>query len=606
MAYAYSQIEEMMGNQQNQNIFADQGQNMQPGQNQDVVSSNQSVKTNTEGDINANAPVSNSTAPKVTTSSSEQNRQNTQKAYQQNIGKTQKPAAIQSVKQGLDSAKEGLQKRAQDYAAAQQTKQNYTVDEGTLGSAIEGDSAASAKTSDLLNRSTYNPVDSFDYGDLSVKDANLFDSNAGIKELVSRGRRPTYTPQMAAFDTMLLQMDPNFRSDVQGIKKQANELQSAADKTKADAEKAANEAAKANLERSQTMARDFLGSRANAIQAENAAEAAARNEALKNIDVKKIGEDEARAAREKAMAQLDQLFGAGRAANQLGAVNVDPSQFVTRAADATADQFWSADDARRFNQINALLGKGGQSAVESAALAPDYTVNQGGLLDAFINPAIQARQEADVAGAKQIQDLLAGFQKRADDDDYRRAGLASNYRSDLNQMAREAGAMSNFNDYRDILGDDEAMKQVIGSYMKENPALNTLDLSASDVMTQAEADQLNAIAQDIGSVDRYGAGGYQQGGPTSFINPANFQENLLKALQSYRATPEGQSSLNRSMGPKETGIVGARPGQLPIGQQDGPEMRNPQAFTFVGNKPVWDSSGDLNSPEEILRRISGG
>lgn len=607
MAYAYNSIDDMMGNQQNQNIFGADQQNQQPNQNQNVTGSNPAVKTTTEGDINANPAATSSSGPKVnSTSSAEQSRETTQKAYQQNVGKTQKPAAFQGIQQGIDTAKTGLAQKAQDYAAAQNAKQNYTLDQGTLNNAVEGDSAASAKTSDLLSRQTYNPVDSFDYGDLSVKDANLLDTNAGIKQLVSRGQRATYTPQMAAFDTMLLQMDPSFRNEVQGLKKQANDLQSTADTTKTDVEKAANDAAQANLATAQKQARDYLGSQSSAIQAQNEQEAAARNAALQQIDLGKIGSDAQAQARAAAQARLDQLFGAGRAANQLAGVNIDPSQFVTRGAAANADQFWSADDARRYNQINALLGQGGKAAVESGALGPDYNVNQGGLLDALLNPAIQARQTADTADTKQIQDMLAAAQARADADDQRRAGLLSNYQSDITKMIRDAAPMAAYNPYRDILGNDEALKQISGTFARNNPILNNLDLGSKDVLTQAEADRLNSLAQDLGSSDRYQAGGYQQGGQQSFIDQSNFQKNLLDALSAYRATPEGQASLARA-NPQPAQPVFTAPGTAQIGQQNNPTMQNPNTFTFVGaNRPVWDNGGGLDNPNQILQRVTPG
>lgn len=544
MAYAYSQIDELMGNNQNTNIFGGDQQN-QPGQNQNVVNSGQSVKTNTEGDLNASTPNSGSSAPKVTTSSSEQSRQTNQKAFKQNVGKTQKPAALQTVKQGLDTAQAGLQKKAQDYAAAQQAKQNYSVDEGTLGNAIEGDSAASAKTSDLLSRSTYNPVESFDYGDLSVKDANLLDTNAGIKELVGRGKGPRYNQQMGAFDTMLLQMDPNFRNEVQGLKKQSNELQSTADTTKTNAEKAANEAAKANLEAAQNQARTYLGSQASSIEEQNRAEAAARNEALSKVDLNRVGTEAQAKARAEAMAKLDQIFGAGRAANQLQGVNVDPSQFVTRAADATENDFWSGDDARRYNQINTLLGKGGQSAAASLALAPDYTVNQSGILDALLNPAITARQEADTKARASVEEILKQAQTFADADDAKRAEALSSknlQRSIRDPINRYIGsddfkrANQNIDPEKLLRGIDQFSQD----YASQNPLSSGMDLGATDTLNQGQVEQLNALMQDLygqNNYTPYSLGQYEQGYAMPSYDAQNINDQFANFWSQFNAPP---------------------------------------------------------------------
>ena len=125
MAYAYSQVDELLG-QQNQNIFGQpqgQGPAGQQQQQQAVTDQPAGVKTSTEGDLNAVQPTAgNSSGSRNRVSSDQQGRATTQRAIAANVGKTASPAALQNVQQGIDQAQSGLAARATQYKTDQAAK----------------------------------------------------------------------------------------------------------------------------------------------------------------------------------------------------------------------------------------------------------------------------------------------------------------------------------------------------------------------------------------------------------------------------------------------------------------------------------------------------
>jgi hypothetical protein len=563
MAYAYSQIDDMMGNgsQQNQNIFSQSGTT--GSQNQDVTSANANVKTDTSGDIGNASPtaMAGSQPPKVSASSTQQDRQNTQRAISANVGKTQKPAALEAVQGEIDSAKSGLQQKAADYAAQQQQKQNYAVDNSTLDKAITGDSASAAKTSDLLSRSTYNPVDSFDYGDISVKDAPLLANNAGIQQLVSKGQGPTYNKNMAAFDAMLLQMDPAFQNQVSGLKKQAGDLQGLADTTKTNAESAANMMAQNNLTSAQQQAKNYLTQQQQAIANQNQAEADAQNQLIKNQDVAGITAKAKQDAMAKVQAQLDQIYGTGRASSQLANVNVDPTQFFTAHGPASADQFFSADDAARYNMINQLMGNGGQAATASGDFGPLYNIDQNGLYNALFTPASQARQTQDVQDQKDIQSILDQAQSFANQD------LASRQKA-ISAQSGQAPVAKIITDYLNsgnanidnyYKTNPDALVNTISNfetqYAQQNPLNPGGALTINDVLNKDQADKLNSLMLDLkgaGNYNPYQVGQYASGMPT----PGYDANAVQAAFKDFLAGNIPSAPPKPGPGPIQTGRVG--------------------------------------------------
>lgn len=560
MAYAYQALDDLMGGnqgQQKQNIFAQPGQ--QAGNN-DVASDN-AVKTSAEGDIGqtgtsggtltgpANAPTVQSSGGGAQASS-----KTAQAAYNANKGKTQTPDTFKNLQTQIGTAQSGLEKQAQDYAAAQAASHNYAVDQGTAQKAIEDTNATDARgqLGALLGRGTADQVDEFDPTGVKVN-TDLLNTNAGIKELVGQGRRPTYNTGMAAFDAMLLQQDPAFQAQVAQTKAQNAALQKNVASTVDNSEKAALDAANQNLATSQSDIKNYLLGYQGNITAEEQAAAAAANAALPG----QIAAAKAQAQadleaqqRKRAQTALDATFGTGRASSQLANQAIDPSQYIDflQGYDPTGSQFVNQTQAERFNRIQSLLGNGGATQVAAGDLPSLYTTRGDELYNQLVGGATQARQTQDLASNKAMADLQAQADKTAAADNARRLGLTQSYGNDVTSLANQLLQQSVKGDVglqgSGLVGGipkslQDSLNASLQQYLKSNPAsgYNTLSnpqLTGAETYTKDQANQLNALARDLGMPEIYQAGQYSKGGAQSLINQKQIQDLVNNAVGGYR------------------------------------------------------------------------
>ncbi len=599
MAYAYNAIDEMMGSNNgqsaNNNIFAPQGSPGNNGANQgaDQSGAPSDVKTTTEGDVNNATPTSGSNpSPKNVVSSSGEDSDNraAQAAYKANAGKTQTPAAFQAVQGQIDSAKTNLAQRASDYAASQAASHNYAVGTDVADQAVKKqDKDAYGKITGLLGQTTAAPVDTFDAGDINVSDADLLNTNAGIKNLVARGQGPKYSPNMAAFDSMLLQSDPNFQKQVSGLKSQASDFTKSSADTATKAQTDAEAAAQANLTNSQKSIKDYLGQSQSGILADEAAAAAKANAALPQTiaaQKAKVAADLLKAQQDRASQALGGSFGAGRADAQLAAIKEDPSKYIDWIKGYDPSQFINQDQASQYNTINSLLGLGGQSQVAAGALPSLYNTRGDDLYNNLVNQATTARQSADKTDKTGIQAILDAANQKAQADNARRLALTTPdaYKKSLSDLATQFSKSQEFSPYSSIYNNDIA-NQVIGNYSSANPLAamggsNNPNLAGMDVLDQNQASQLNSLSRDLGLSTIYNQGQYAAGGPGSLVDNNGFKNALLTALKNYQ----------QNSGPQMDTSVGT--GQLAIPQNiQGPsgniEMRN-RPITIAQNEQYQD------------------
>lgn len=545
----------MMGGNQNtnQNIFAPQGTPGNTGANQgsDQSTSGSGVKTSTEGDVNDSAPATSSgSGPKVVGNTDTQAADNrsTQAAFKANQGKVQTPAAFQAVQGSLDSGKAALAQKASDYAASQAASHNYGVGTDVADQAVKKqDQNAYGKISSLLGKSTADQVDTFDPGDLHVSDADLLNTNAGIKNLVARGQGPKYSPNMAAFDSMLLQADPNFQKQVSGLKTQAADLKKNVTDTSAKAQADAATAAQSNLTSSQQAIKDYLAQSQSGITAAEAAAAAKANADLPSIiaaQKDKVAADLLKAQKLRAQQALGGTFGAGRADAQLNAIQEDPSKYINWISGYDPSQFVTQDQASQYNTINSLLGQGGKSQVASGALPELYSAKGNDLYDSLISQATTARQATDKTDRSSIQSILDQANQQAQADNARRLSLTGNegYTKSLSDLANQFSQTAEFSPYKSSYNPTLA-NQVISDYSRANPLAqlgsgNNPNLSATDVINSQQAEQLNQLSRDLGLSTTYGAGSYSGGGG-NLINSDSFKQALLKALSNYQSSTQG-------------------------------------------------------------------
>lgn len=564
MAYAYSQIDDLMGQssgQQNQNVFgAAGGDQNQPGL-QTQVGVTPGVKTSTEGDLDSSGGGSlsgGSSAPKVSTD--QQNRSSQINAVKANTGKTQTPAAIAGVQKSIDDANSGLAQRAADYSSQQKAKQNYGLDTSIIDQAIGNNADARSKTSQLLGRTDINQVDQFDPGNVSVKDADLLKSDAGLKELVARGQGNQYSPGMAAFDTMLLRRDPGFNAQVQGLQSKAADLSNRAAQQPEALQKEVSDYGKENLTASQKQAKDYLASQKQAVDSQNAIEAAAENQKLANLNKDQIKADAVAAAKQRAQEQLKAQYG-DRANAQLEGVQVKPDDYVSFAQNYDPSQFYSQDDANKYNSINALLGIGGPAQSASAALANPYSVKSDDLYNTLYSGASQARQAQDTTDLQKISDILGGANKTAETQNKTRAEDAKNYKDYLNLLGQNYASEGGLGKYYT----QPNIEGFLGQYVANNP-LAANPLAGTDLLSQEQASQLNSLNKDLGRQDTYNAGAYagkDMSSPLASVNGDAYKTALLSYLQGFVPPPAAPPAPPPApdYGPEVKGTIDPNAGQ---------------------------------------------
>lgn len=543
----------MGNNPQKQNIFA-----AQPGQGDnpnDVASGGQEgAKTSTEGELGGGAPggpAASTSAPKVQESGIQQQNKNTSAAYKANVGKTAAPSTLKDIETRIGTAQSGLEKQASDYAAQQAASHNYALDKSVAEKAVkEQDQAAKSDVLGLLGRGMAEPIADFKPQGVDVKDVDLLKTPAGIKNLVARGRSPTYSTNMAAFDSMLLQADPNFQRQVSGIKQQAGNLQRSVADTRTKAQADAEAAAQANLSKSQQDIRDYLLGFQGNITAEQALAAEQANAALP-AQIEAAKAKAAAELREKARLDAQAALGAnfgGRANTQLEQTlaGMDPTQFIDFIKGYTPEQFVTQDQANQFNTINQLLGLGGKAQVASGERPDLYTTRADDFKNTLIGKATDARKTQDIINKKQMDDLVAEAQRRANEDNARRLGLTESYGKDVTSMANQmlkdtlkndAASKAGFYGYSPEL--QSILDKAVQGYIQSKPASGfksaaNPQIQAQDMYSQSQADQLNALARDLGLPEVYQAGSYAGGGAQSLINKGDLQNLISNAIGSYR------------------------------------------------------------------------
>lgn len=605
MAYAYPQIDELMGQQpQKQNIF-------QPTANQEAGgAANQqggAVKTSAEGEVGASAGggslAAASSAPRVADTGVNAQNRTAQAAFKANQGKVQNPAAIQRMQSQIGTANTALAQQASDYAAKQAASHNYALDQGIAQKAIEDQAATEerGKVGGLLGKGMADQVENFNPTNVNV-DTDLLNTNAGVKQLVSQGRRPTYGSNMAAFDAMLLQADPNFQRQVGTVKAQNAALRKNVSETDAASEAAAQTAAEQNLKTSQEDIQKYLLGYQGNITAEQKAAAEAANASLPG-QIEAIRAQTQAALideqRKKAQAALDAQFQPGRASSQLAAIQADPSQYIDwlKGYDPTGSQFVTQTQAQRFNNIAGLLGQGGQTQVAAGDLPELYSARGGELYDKLVNEAGQARQTQDAKNQAEINAIMTAAQRAAEADNARRLSLTSSYGTDATKAAQallgsKASSLVG-NPFTQAGYTPEMQQAVMNSfstdYLKKNPVAGfgttgNARLSGTELLTQAQADQLNALAKDTGLASTYQGGQYAAGGPQSFVNQESIQNALLSYIKNIKDSQSAQARYDA-----------ANPRNPTAGTLIVPDTQGPGEYFLPGQlnkpKPKIDTSG---------------
>lgn len=540
MAYAYSAIDDLLSNQQpaKQDIFAAP----QPG-DQGMVQTQptggpEPVKTSTEGEGASGGAVTNPAAGSTSSSAGpvSDTSKSDRAAAMANVGKTSAPAALTGIGNQLTARAQGLQDEANSYVTAQKANQSYAMQAPDYEKAIAGDKDKFAGITNLLTRQNINSVDEFKPTNVTVKDSDLLSTDAGLRNLIQRGQKPTYTAGQAQFDLGALKRTPSFQENVRALQTSQADLQKQAADYQAAKQKEVEDYGTQALQAAQTGARDYLGRQSAAIDAANEAEAAAKNKILAQYRTGGAPDSAAAiaAAKDAVLKRLQQTD--PRSTRFVKDAVTDPAAYASVHGDYGRDDFVSPEEAQRFNSIMQLLGQGDVRSA-SSALGPDYSYDQDAIQNKLLDQTSKLRSSADTADTAELKKIIAAAQLRADQDDARRKIDPAKVIASEAAKAR-AGIGNAFLPY--FQGDESFDAS---PYFTQNAA----DLGASDVYSQKEADRLNWLAQDLGRNDHYQAGTKQLGQAGYTFNAPAYQAALTSFISSQIPRIEQQRAAEKAL-----------------------------------------------------------
>ena len=226
MAYAFSAIDELLkGSQpgsdiQGSDIFASGSPQQVGAQTQGTAKDGDGIQSKT---VDEGGGVSNAANPRAVSSGSDtgtdSNLTADRIAVKENVGKTEKPSAIDSMRDQLAANTTRLQSEADAYLAGEKGKQQYSSDENTVAAATNAnrDQGAFDYISSLLGTGKAKQAGEFEASDVGVKDVDYLKTDAGLKQLITKGKDPRFSSGMAAFDLRALKKTPEFNQTIGGI-----------------------------------------------------------------------------------------------------------------------------------------------------------------------------------------------------------------------------------------------------------------------------------------------------------------------------------------------------------------------------------------------------
>lgn len=502
----------------------------------------QDVKTSTEGEVQADTGGTSFAAKQPQSSGVQDTKTSDKAAIRANVGKTTQPKVFSDIQGQLEEKSKNLQEEANNYVSQGKASQNYQIGQENLNKAISGDKGQSDSVRNLLGRQAVNPVSAFQSPDVEVRDANLVNTGAGLRELISRGQGPNYTRGMAAFDEQSIRKNPEFSNLMKMIQNRQGELRKQSSELGASKQREVQDYGAQQLAAAQKQARDYLGQEASSIDAANAAEAAVANQRLAQMrreGVGRVGEQAFDQAYQGAFADLQQAD--PRAAKQLeqsnfmGLAQYDPRTYATVRGDYGGTDFVDAQEAARFNSIMGLLG-GGSTRQQSLPLGSEVNVDVDALKNALISGAQEDRGARDVKQRALIDKILGQGKAEAEKRNVNRTpyamqqAAAAEARAVAESLGLPADTDVNYRDFYTAGG----------------------QLGASDVLTPAQLAKVNAAYKDLGDSTVLEAGA----NPAYTFNAPAYKMALQNFLEERRAQEEAANIADAESRYAQSGSVG--------------------------------------------------
>jgi len=535
MAYAFEKIMNQMNNPK-ANIFGgDPNAQQGDSQVQSTQGTQGEVKSSIEGDISSGSGGS----PKSFATPQQQNA-GAQRAYEAAQKQPKAQGVMPAMSQtsaNLTAADTKLQEEANKYVETGKADQTYDIPDADVEAAIGGDADKRSKVATTISQAAPKPVKAWaPQTDYNIEDIENFKSTPGISGYLRSQYGPSYSAGQAVFDTGVLRSDPQFYETLRNLEGRQQDLTKKAtgyadQDTGVQAQVA--KAGKENLTTAQTAIKKFLNDQKAIIEG-------AQTKELEGFqgDVKAMSEDPARRA-----AFVDESLKNPEISKRINEVKIerpdlakyltpeamaafgiDPASFlnVSSTAGITADNFFDEKEATRFNAIMGLLGQGGAAKVAGSKPAGPASFKTEDYIKALFGKASGINEAADTKAQgrkKEIVDRIVEAMGKfnAPLPDPRTFANAS-----AGQVGREFG-----------FGDIDPNMVDINQFFKDlGPGYG----NPEEFLTEAEAIEMNQIAEELMDPTRYRAGG-KAGAQRYTWDDAGYREALRQAIRGMPGMP---------------------------------------------------------------------
>ena len=288
------------------------------------------------------------------------------------------PGFIGSIRGDIASRRAEVAAAAKKFAEEEKKKTGsaYAFTPGEIRTALTtsaGSPQAFKKLRSILSRETGRNIEPPELPSSSIPRAHYLSTPAGIKELYSKKRTPTYTPGMAAFDLGVLQSNPNFSAQLGSLRRDQAALRGESEKLIADKMEAIRAGDKKALDAAKAEITKYLEDNKATLTAEKAAQAEQLKEQLESIYAgthERLGQlaGESDRAIRNMIAEL-QHKGLSEEEAELLISDIDPKRLkniitsgislpYARGREFDPRNLYTSEEAHKFNQIMGLLGRG--------------------------------------------------------------------------------------------------------------------------------------------------------------------------------------------------------------------------------------------------------
>ncbi len=541
MAYAFDKILNVMNDKIN--VFGQpEGGQQQQGQSQGQGSQGEQ-KSTTDGDVGAGGgPGSSNGGASATVDNSSSANQAAFAAAQARPRSAFKPFA--DIGQKLASNEKALQDEANSYVASESAKQNYDIGTSDIEKAAGGDKDLQGKVGSLVSQKTINPVAKFEAKtNPYVSEIEKLGSEPGLTGYFRSQYGPSYSRGAAQFDIGTLQSDPNFYSNLRGLQGKQQDIIKKTDEfydPEKGLEKQVSTTGNTRLEAAKKAASDYLTKIRGDLEGTNAGELKAFQD-----EITKLQNDPAYRASKVAGGMADPGIKTGIdqtvAANPelmkyltpeaIAAFGLDPANYAKIASgDVTADAFYDASEANRFNAINAMLGLGGEGKVAGTLPSAAPTFDKDKYLQDVIGRGTAANEKANATARARIKEIMDNAAARRAQG-LERAG-AVNY-DDIKNTLRN----SLIGKYSRQGGDLAKLQGVdINKYFKGPPLEGLAD---EDFIDDTQANDLNAAYEELMDPRRISAGRFAEGyNPNNYtFDNTGYENELMSMMPDYVPPP---------------------------------------------------------------------